>query len=118
MNKWEVDEHKRWNEKVRSQRFCLPLLDKNRNYEGISSNKRKSFLDTVRKPNPIIVLLYIQNSHTKMQAKCGSKKTHAINFAKFCYFVIFARFEVVTSSASNNFFLGHLRPIIHSIQRK
>ena len=32
----------------------------------------------MRKPNPIIVLLYIQNSHTKMQAKCGSKKTRAI----------------------------------------
>ena len=41
-------------------------------------------LDIMCKPNPIIVLLYIQNSHTKMQAKCGSKKTHAINFAKFC----------------------------------
>ena len=24
-------------------------------------------LDIMRKPNPIIVLLYIQNSHTKMQ---------------------------------------------------
>ena len=63
-------------------------------------------LDIMRKPNPIIVLLYIQNSHTKMQAKCGSKKTCAINLAKFCYFVIFAHFEVVTSSASNKgFFL-------------
>ena len=61
-------------------------------------------LDIMRKLNPIIVLLYIQNSHTKMQAKCGSKKTHAINLAKCCYFVIFARFEVVTSSASNNSF--------------
>ena len=56
----------------------------------------------MRKPNPIIVLLYIQNSHTKMQEKYGSKKTHAINLAKFCYFVIF----------------GHLWPIIHSIRRK
>ena len=74
--------------------------------------------DIMRKPNPIIVLLYIQNSHTKMQAKCGSKKTHAINLAKCCYFVIFARFEVVTSSTSNKFFFGHLRPIIHSIRRK
>ena len=36
-------------------------------------------LDIMRKPNPIIVLLYIQNSHIRMQAKCGSKKTHAIN---------------------------------------
>ena len=36
-------------------------------------------LDIIRKPNPIIVLLYI---HTKMQAKSGSKKTHAINLAK------------------------------------
>ena len=39
-----------------------------------------------------------------MQAKCGSKKTPAINLPKFWYFVIFARFEVVTSSASNIFF--------------
>ena len=44
MNKWEVDEHKQWCEKVRSKRFCPPLLDKNRNYEGILSNKRKSFV--------------------------------------------------------------------------
>ena len=43
-------------------------------------------LDIMRKPNPKIVLLYIQNNHTKVQAKCGSKKTHAINFAKFCNF--------------------------------
>ena len=43
-------------------------------------------IDIMCKPNPIIVLLYIQNSHTKMQAKCGSKKTHAINLAKICYF--------------------------------
>ena len=39
-------------------------------------------LDIMRKPNPIIILLYIQ-------AKCGRKKSHAINLAKFCYFVIF-----------------------------
>ena len=30
-----------------SQRFCPPLLDKNRNYEGIWSNKRKSFVKPV-----------------------------------------------------------------------
>ena len=52
------------------------------------------------KPNPIIILLYIQNSHTKMQAKCGSIKTRASNFAKFCYFIIFAPFEEMTSLAS------------------
>ena len=62
-------------------------------------------IDIMRMPNPIIVLLYIQSNHTKTQAKCGSKKTHAINLSKLCHFVIFARFEVVTSSASNNFFL-------------
>ena len=39
-----------------------------------------------------------------MQAKCGSKKTHVINLAKFCYFVIFARFEVVTSASNKIFF--------------
>ena len=43
-------------------------------------------LDITHKLNPIIVLLYIQNNYTKMQAKCGSKKTGAINLAKFCYF--------------------------------
>ena len=37
----------------------------------------------MRKSNPIIVLLYIQNSHTKMQAKCGRKETHASNLANF-----------------------------------
>ena len=36
---------KEWN--VRSQRFGPPLLDKNRNYEGIWSNKRKSFVKSV-----------------------------------------------------------------------
>ena len=59
----------------------------------------------MRKPNPIIVLFrYIQNSHTKMQAKCGSIKIYVINVAKFCYLVIFASFEVVTSSAYNKCF--------------
>ena len=47
MNKWEVDEHKQWSEKVRSQCFCPPLLDKNRNYEGIWSNRWKSFVKSV-----------------------------------------------------------------------
>ena len=35
MNIWEEDEHGQWREKVRSQRFCPPLLDKDRNYEEI-----------------------------------------------------------------------------------
>ena len=47
MNEWVVDEHKQWSEKVRTQRFCPPLLDKKRNYEGILSNKRKSFVKPV-----------------------------------------------------------------------
>ena len=38
MNKWEVDEHKQWSEKVRSHRFCSPLK---------GSNKRKSFVKPV-----------------------------------------------------------------------
>ena len=59
-------------------------------------------LGIMRKQNPIIVLLYIQNSHTKMQVKCGSKKTRDSCY-KILLFVIFARFEVVTSSASNIF---------------
>ena len=25
MNKWEVDEHEQWSEKVRSQNFCPPF---------------------------------------------------------------------------------------------
>ena len=76
-----------------------------RRLRWITLTKVWIILDIMRKPNPTIVLLYIQNSHTKMQAKCGSKKSHAINHAKLFYFVIFARFEVMTSSASNNFFL-------------
>ena len=35
MNKWEVDEHKQWSEKMRSRRFCPYMLNKNRNYERI-----------------------------------------------------------------------------------
>ena len=35
VNKWEVDEHKQWSEKMRSRRFSPPMLDKTRNYEGI-----------------------------------------------------------------------------------
>ena len=42
-----MDEHEQWSEKVRSQCFCPPLPDKNRNYEGIWSNKRKSFVKPV-----------------------------------------------------------------------
>ena len=50
MNKWEVDEHKQWSEKVRSHRFCPHMLDKNRNYE---SNKRKSpFVEPVGMNGP------------------------------------------------------------------
>ena len=47
MNKWEVDEHEQWSEKVRSQCFCPLLIDKNGNYKGIRSNKRKSFAKQV-----------------------------------------------------------------------
>ena len=42
MNEWDVDEHEQWSEKVRSQCFCPPLLDKNRNYEGFSLNMLKT----------------------------------------------------------------------------
>ena len=63
----------------------------------------------MRKPNPITVLLYIQNSHkcTKMQAKCGSKKLMQLILGNFVIFVISTRFDV-TSSASNNIFLTPL----------
>ena len=47
MNKWEVDEHEQWSEKVRSQCFCPLMIDKNGNYKGIRSNKRKSFAKQV-----------------------------------------------------------------------
>ena len=46
MNKWEVDEHEQWSEKVRSHRFCPHMLDKNRHYMN-GSNKRKSFVEPV-----------------------------------------------------------------------
>ena len=52
----------------------------------LSWTEVRIILDIMPKPNPIIVLLYIQNSYTKMQAKCGSRKTCAINLAKFSYF--------------------------------
>ena len=82
-------------------------------------------LDIMRKPNPIIVLLYIQNSHAKIQVdifpililQCSLRQQSQTYCKPFCYFLIFARFEIVTSSASNMFF-GHLRPIIHSIRRE
>ena len=108
---------------LQKSHYCLIIqtevnvICRSRRLRWITLTKVWIILDIMRKPNPTIVLLYIQNSHTKMQAKCGSKKSHAINLTKFCYFVIFARFEVMTSSASNIFF-GHLRPIIHSIRRK
>ena len=44
MNKWEVNEQEQWSEKVRSRRFFPTLLDKNRNDEGIWSNKIISFV--------------------------------------------------------------------------
>ena len=47
-------------------------------------------------------ILYIQNR----EGKCGNKVTDAINLGKFIFFVIVARFEVVTSLGSyNDFFL-------------
>ena len=70
------------------------FICRSRRLRRITLAKVWIILDIMRKPNPIIVLLYIQNSHTKMQAKCGSKKSHAINLAKFGYFEIFVRFEV------------------------
>ena len=42
MNKWEVDEHEQWSEKVRSQRFCPPLLDKNGKCVQIKENRSLS----------------------------------------------------------------------------
>ena len=41
--------------KVRSQRFCPLLLDKNRNYEGIWSNKRKLFVKSNFKNETLFV---------------------------------------------------------------
>ena len=45
MNKWEVDEHKQWSDKMRSRRFCPHTQDKNRNLKG--SDKRKLFVEAV-----------------------------------------------------------------------
>ena len=45
MNKWEVDEHKQWSEKVRSRRFWPPLLDKTeiaKGYDQIKENRSLS----------------------------------------------------------------------------
>ena len=45
MNKWEVDEHKQWSEKMRNHRFCPHMLEKTETMKG--SNKRKSFVEPV-----------------------------------------------------------------------
>ena len=51
-----------------------------------------------------------------------SKKTRAINFPNCCRpFLLFCNFhglEVVTPSASNNFYVGQLRRITHDIWLK
>ena len=44
MNKWEVDEHKQWSEKVGSQRFCPPLLDKTETMKGYDQIKESRSL--------------------------------------------------------------------------
>ena len=49
MSKWEVDEHEQWSEKMRSQRFRSPLLDKNRNYD-ISMNSGRIWPWSGEKP--------------------------------------------------------------------
>ena len=71
MNKWEVDEHKQWSEKVRSQHFCLPLLDKNRSYEGICSNKRKSFVKSVG-----------MNGQRELPFLAQSCRIHSVNYSE------------------------------------
>ena len=44
MTKWEVDEHKQSSEKVRSQRFCPPLLDKTETMKGYDQIKENRSL--------------------------------------------------------------------------
>ena len=46
MDKWEVDEHKQWSEKVRSQRFCPHMLDKN-------SMKGEGMKDQIKENRPL-----------------------------------------------------------------
>ena len=65
--KW-ISEQKQWGEKVRSQRFCPPLLDKNRNYEGIWLNKRKSSVKPVgmNGSNFKDETLFVEEVHVKL----------------------------------------------------
>ena len=46
MNKWEVDEHEQWSEKVRSHCFCPQKCStKTETIKG--SNKRESFVESM-----------------------------------------------------------------------
>ena len=45
MNKWEVDEYKQWSGKVRSRRFCLPLLEKTETMKGYDQIKENCSLN-------------------------------------------------------------------------
>ena len=82
------------------------VICRSRRLRRITLTEVGIILDIMRKPNPIIVLLYIQNSD-----RCKKRfvvKTRVINFPNCCEpFLLFCNFrglEVVTSSASNNFF--------------
>ena len=81
MNKWEVDGHKQWSEKVRSHHFCPHMLDKNRNYEGIKwkKNVRLSLfkigsihpnglklMNYFRLLDPFVVSVFAQHVQTKV----------------------------------------------------
>ena len=76
--------------------------------------------DVMHKLNPIIVLLYIQNSD-RCKEIFAVKRLLQLTFqtasAHFCCFVN-SSLEVVMSSVSNKFFFGQLHQIINDIQQK
>ena len=72
----------------------------------------------MRKPNPIIILLYIQNSHTKMQdavspiliLQCRLREQKQSTASHF----VILYFSLLTSSAFNNTFF--LTPLSNNSQ--
>ena len=54
MNKWDVDEHEQWNEKVRNRRFCPPVVlglpgTKGKVAINIANNEKMSFMSATVK---------------------------------------------------------------------
>ena len=54
MNKWDVDEHEQWNEKVRNRRFCPPVVlglpgTKRKVAINVANNEKMSFMSATVK---------------------------------------------------------------------